>query len=424
MKHVLFISYHFPPLGGVGPRRVLRALPHLESFGWKPAVLTVSGNLPGELRDVSLLQKIPRGVPIYRAPIRDLSFLKHWLGEITPPDVHGGWYFSALKKLDHILEMQPVDAVVSVSAPYTAHLIGWRIQQKIHKPWIVDLRDEWSDNPVRRARFVWQSRLDSWLEARVFSAADRILMTTPSYCRHLAARLPLQERPKVALLTNGFDASDFARPLRSADSSRFHLVYSGSLYGPQNPTNFLGALRKAIQTQRIPANRVLVTFLGRASRSIEAEAFAAYAPEDCIQRIPFASHETAIRLMQQADALLLLIGSHRGEGNIPGKTFEYMAAQKPVLALVPPAGDTAAMLRTAGVGIVVDPEDLEGIENEIVALYQRWHAGALSTDFNAEYVQRFESRALTEQLAGYLDSAVGISKQPSTRVPLGEPVGV
>lgn len=66
MKRVLFVSYLFPPTGGVGVHRVTKFVKYLPQSGWESSVLTVS-NPSVPLHDESLLKDIPAGTLIRRA---------------------------------------------------------------------------------------------------------------------------------------------------------------------------------------------------------------------------------------------------------------------------------------------------------------------------------------------------------------------
>ena len=57
--------------------------------------------------------------------------------------------------------------------------------------------------------------------------------------------------------------------------------------------------------------------------------------------------------------------------------FEYLAAERPILAVVPPDGAAAELLRETGAGVVVAPDDVDGIARELTALRDRWRGGAL-----------------------------------------------
>jgi glycosyltransferase involved in cell wall biosynthesis len=92
-------------------------------------------------------------------------------------------------------------------------------------------------------------------------------------------------------------------------------------------------------------------------------------------------------------------------GIVPGKTFEYMATGKPILAAVP-AGDARDFVQAAGTGLVCDPDDVDAMVRIIRGEIERWETGAPSPAVDAGYVSRFERRVLTQDLAGVLRRAV------------------
>ena len=58
---------------------------------------------------------------------------------------------------------------------------------------------------------------------------------------------------------------------------------------------------------------------------------------DRVELIDYVPRRESLRLQRDSDALLLLIpeAGGRGRGVLSGKVFEYLAAERPVLAVVP-----------------------------------------------------------------------------------------
>jgi hypothetical protein len=89
---------------------------------------------------------------------------------------------------------------------------------------------------------------------------------------------------------------------------------------------------------------------------------------------------------------------------LSGKVFEYLAAERPNLALVPPDGAAAALLRETGAGVVVAPDDVDGIARELAALRDRWRAGTLGgVDLDEEWRRKVSRRTRVEELATLLE---------------------
>jgi glycosyltransferase involved in cell wall biosynthesis len=71
-----------------------------------------------------------------------------------------------------------------------------------------------------------------------------------------------------------------------------------------------------------------------------------------------------------ADALLLFINDTQETFRhyTSAKLFNYIGARRPILALVPPDGAAAALVRERRLGIVVGPHDQDGIAQALVAM--------------------------------------------------------
>ncbi|HUZ80811.1 MAG TPA: hypothetical protein VMU73_01060, partial [Gaiellaceae bacterium] len=92
-------------------------------------------------------------------------------------------------------------------------------------------------------------------------------------------------------------------------------------------------------------------------------------------------------------------------GVLSGKVFEYIAAERPILAIVPPDGAAARLIRDTGVGVVVAPEDVDDIREALVDLHTRWRDGGLDgTPLPPEWREQLSRGRRVEQLADLLRS--------------------
>ena len=73
--------------------------------------------------------------------------------------------------------------------------------------------------------------------------------------------------------------------------------------------------------------------------------------------------------MLRADALLVLQASNCNE-QIPAKLYEYLRAGRPIVALTDPAGDTAGVVRAAGLDAIARLDSVD----DTVALLRRFIA--------------------------------------------------
>ena len=130
---------------------------------------------------------------------------------------------------------------------------------------------------------------------------------------------------------------------------------------------------------------------------------------DRVELVPYVPRRRSLELQRDCEALLLLIpeAGGRGRGVLSGKVFEYIAAERPILAVVPPDGAAAKLLRDTGAGVVVAPEDVAGIRDALVDLHTRWLDGRLDAPpLSDEWREKLSRAARVEELADLLRSLV------------------
>jgi glycosyltransferase involved in cell wall biosynthesis len=95
--------------------------------------------------------------------------------------------------------------------------------------------------------------------------------------------------------------------------------------------------------------------------------------------VDYVPRQRALALQRDSEALLLLIpdAGGRGDGVLSAKLFEYLAAERPILAAVPPDGEAAALVREAKAGVVVPPDDVTALREAVERLEACWRVGAL-----------------------------------------------
>jgi len=201
----------------------------------------------------------------------------------------------------------------------------------------------------------------------------------------------------VVTIANGSDFDDFAG-LEHRPHERFRITHAGSFFGKRDPRPFLTALHDS-------GLDILARFLGD-FRSTDREWAERLGLGDRLELIDYAPRRRSLELQRASEALLLLIpdAGGRGKGVLSGKVFEYLAAERPILGVVPPDGAAAALIREAGAGVVVAPDDVDGMVAALRDLHERWRAGSLDAPpLSEEWRTRVSRRARVEELARVLE---------------------
>lgn len=414
LRKVLIVAYYFPPFGGGGVQRALKFVKYLPEFSWLPVVLTVSRKA-AHLRDASLEREIPAGVLIHRTPAPFLpqwlpwrlrNFVARWLLLV---DQQLGWIPFAVRRGWEVILQEKVKVVCSTSAPFSSHLVGLLLKRTTGLPWIADFRDPWIGNFSSSFPTTSHGRAAEWLEKRVVETADRITVVSEPMRRALLGRHSCLDPERVLTLPNGYDLADFEwnKPL-GQEAERMVIVHSGSFYGRrQTPLHFLQGLQVALNSGSLHRPKVRVQFVGNIDRALRRH-IGGLGLSDIVQTSGYLPHRQCIGYLLGADVLLLIVGSGPGsEAVFTGKIFEYLAAGKPVLGLVP-CGVAADLIAEAQAGVVVPPENVEAIANQIATLYRKWQIGDLDCGGNPEVITRYDRRRLTRTLAETLDAVSSV----------------
>lgn len=109
-----------------------------------------------------------------------------------------------------------------------------------------------------------------------------------------------------------------------------------------------------------------------------------------------------------SDVILVTLSSDVPPETVPGKLAYAMASGKPVLAAVSPEGDAASIVRNAGAGLCVEPNDAGGLAEAMIALHRdpagRRRLGESAARYAAEH---FSGRSCMGRYERVLVSATG-----------------
>ncbi len=389
---VLIVSFYFPPAGGGGVQRVLKLCRDLADLGMQVDVLAPD-DPRFSARDPDLLSAIPPGTTVHRARYRGPSgetptarlARTHGVAprialharlagrRLLLPDPEVAWLPDAVRVGARVIREREIDVVLTTSPPSSAHLIGAALARRTGVRLVADLRDSWLANPHRRyeRRSVRAKRaVEERIARRVLGRADAITAVTPFIAREGAA-LARPGTP-VAVVPNGCDFDDFDG-LAYRRGERFVVLHAGSFFGERSPRPFLEAVAA------LGDPRVVARFLGDLRPADRAWALD-LGLGDRLEIDGFRPHRETLAAMKAADVLLLLVprAGGRGLSVLSGKVYEYLASERPVLALVPPEGAAAELLRETGAAWIADPDDPAAILGALRAARDAWAGDSLA----------------------------------------------
>jgi glycosyltransferase involved in cell wall biosynthesis len=299
-----------------------------------------------------------------------------------------------------------IDVVLSTSPPNSVHLIASAIARRTGIPHVADFRDSWLANPHRRyeRRSV---RLKRAAESRIAQRALRrvaaVSAVTPSIAEEAAALAP--PGTTVRVVANGCDFDEF-EGLAYARRTSMRIVHAGSFFGQRSPRPFLAAFAALLRVRPELRGRVQAAFLGEL-RPADREWALGLGLGEALALEGFRPHAEALAAMRAADVLLLLVprAGGRGLSVVSGKVYEYLAAERPIVALVPPEGDAATLLRDTGSAWIADPDDGAAIGRALEQAVDAWEGDRLGERrLTPAWRERLDRRTRARELAELLQS--------------------
>jgi glycosyltransferase involved in cell wall biosynthesis len=264
--------------------------------------------------------------------------------------------------------------------------------------WVADLRDSVVAHPHRHAERLLvraKEQGDHAVAKLIARSATAIIGVSDAITAEMRERNP---KGPVVTIANGSDFDDFAG-LEHRPSDKLRITHAGSFFGKRDPRPFLTALKQS------GLEDVVVRFLGD-FRSTDREWAEEQQIGDRLELIAYAPRRRSLELQRDSDVLLLLIpdAGGRGKGVLSGKVFEYLAAERPILAVVPPEGAAADLIRKTGAGVVVAPDDVDGMTAALRELHAQWKAGSLEgAPLSEEWRDKVSRRTRVEELAQLLE---------------------
>ena len=430
MKQILIIAYYFPPSGGSGVQRVLKFAKYLPENGWQPTILTVDPAYAAYPDyDESLVEDVPKDIRVVRTRSWDpysfyaklqgrrkqdmigtgfvrepankgqISRLAMWLrANLFLPDARVGWVPFATPAAGRLIRKERYHALLTSGPPHSVHLVGRRLRRRFGIPWVVDMRDPWTDqwpNMVMPQTGLAR-RLDAMFERSVLKEADAVVSVSDGVGKGLQTKASIQ---RYQTITNGFDSADIP-PITEmrGDDAPFTLTYVGTLYGPRHVPALVQALANVVRERRFR-----VQFVGRVDEVV-VQAYREAGLGEILQVVPYVPHAEAIGYMRAANVLLVIIDRvAHNRGIAPAKMYEYLALGKPILCIGPTNGDPATILSKTRGGVVIDYDDVDGIQDFLTMHADGVSRGEAPESPDHEAIQAYDRRFLTRRLASLLD---------------------
>lgn len=403
-RHLLIVSYDFPPgtvTGGQLPAFLAR---HASRSGWRVTVLCGPLLDSPTPRGVAALKLVPDTVRVLRAPGRlEPDGFHPQLPYKLSPRIDGGFGQGvSMAYAGLALAADPPSHILATGPTFNNFLVGRRLALLFGARLALQYRDEWT---VMQPSFVLSSDRALDDEQRCLESADLVTFVTQGKADIYREAFPVLHGKQVLVASNGWDP-DIMRDAKDGTThlarhaGKLVIVFTGRVTEEIPIQPFL--LQLAAVLDRDPALRdsLVLSITGdqTAETSEQLQAFRARHPQ-AIDAQAGVSQQIATEILREASALLLL-NNTRYAGVVPLKTFDYMIAGTPILAfgLV---GDAGRIVERTGAGIMVPDLDADALQAALHRLRDT-PKSAWSTPGRAEWMDRNNRGKVCDEILGAL----------------------
>ena len=423
-KKALIITYYWPPAGGPGVQRWLKFVKYLPEFNVEPIVyIPENPNYP--VIDKSFLSEIPKDLTILKLPIsepykfarlfsrkksntmskgiisekKNQNFIEKLMlfirGNLFVPDARVGWVKPSVTFLSEYIKNENIKTIITTGPPHSLHLIGLQLKEQIGVRWIADFRDPWTGIGYhKQLKLTKASQLKhKTLEKKVLDTADQIIVT--SFKTKVDFK-KMTHQP-IEVITNGYDY----QVQRGVElDSKFTVSHIGSLLSKRNPEVLWHVLSDLVKENHEFSNDFQLNLVGLVSDDV-MQSIKHYQLSHHINAVGYIPHEEAVLFQKKSQILLLIeIDSEDTQCIIPGKLFEYMVSNRPIIALGPKSSDVETIIKETNTGCYFYYDDYNSLKTTILSYYKDYKNDVLQS--HPIGLQKYSRKSLTASLSKFI----------------------
>jgi len=386
-KTVLFVSFYMYPATSPGAKRIANFASRLGDYGWKPIILSAAEKCVFP-KDYTLSENVFRHIIRYQIPCgsianhianfnirypylhkyRFLSPLNAW-EDLFPlaafNQTRWVWEKRALSAIKNICSNIKIDVIWLTIPPFPTIGLIPALSTRINRPIVLDIRDSWT-LPRSRRENEWSPKfleMAALLEKDALSNVKLCVFNARKAKELYAVFYKNYPSEFWHFIPNGFEPDMGLTASHKFD--RFTLLHVGLISKKRNGDKILQAIKKLIVEGKIQTNRFQFLNIGTTTREFKHLIFTE-GLTDCVRLIDFMPYRQCLEMEKAANWLLLLIGK-KHSANVPSKIYEYLAVNRPILAVGPSDAEAREIVGRTKSGIFTT---YNYIEDTLLKAYQ------------------------------------------------------
>lgn len=314
------------------------------------------------------------------------------------PDTEKSWNQPAFNTGKAILQREHFDAVMS-SFPFpTTHIVASKIKKASGLPWLADFRDTWTENPVYPFPGI-RKTIDKILEKKTMKTADAFVTVSFPYAEKLTLLMP----KIMDVIPNGFDPENISSSSNSL-TKKFTITHTGTIYPTkQDPEKVIAALKRLIDRKGINRQDIEIRFYGKRFNWLE-KIINDYGFAEIACQHGTIPRRIALEKQKESQVLMFLNWEDpKKQGLSHLKFFEYLSAQRPILASGGfPGSETEKLLSETCAGVC--SHTVNEIENCLSKYYEEYkRLGKVRYHGDLRSINKYSYREMAARFSNILN---------------------
>jgi len=309
-------------------------------------------------------------------------------------------YTYKVLKIISKLNLKKPDIIIGSSVHLFAVYVAYKLSQKYHTPFIMEVRDIWPQTLIDMGISKWHPFIIvlGWLEKYLYNKADKIISNLPYAFDHIGKFV---SKDKFIWISNGVDLDNIIY-LEKIETEKFTISYTGAI-GVANNLTLLVDVAEALKEKK----NIYFRIVGDGAEKLKLKELVKLKKLKNVSIEDSVAKNEVSNILQSSDILYFNLKDSPvfNFGISSNKLFDYMAAGRVVIFSTKAKNNP---IKDADAGYSIEPDTLKQLEQTIIDIYslQQIDRNKIGKQSRVYVEKNYSMRVLTNKLEKLLEDEV------------------
>lgn len=362
---LLILSEYFYPDKSSTPKVLTELAEDIVKNGIEVDVITSNSSYRSQNRDLKA-REIHEGINIKRVYSSKFNRNKA-LGRII------NYLTFLVSSFINTIIKNDYDYILLVSNPPVLPIIGYVVNKIRKKPYIYLLHDIYPDMAIKVGAIKESGlicKVMTFINKKIYNNAHKVVVLGNDMKQNLLNKKVCED--KIEIITNWADRekiyklekiNEFSKKQKINDT--FNIVYTGNIGRFHDIETILETAKKLKEI-----NDIKFVFVGDGYKKKYIESYVNQFKLQNIKMLDYQYGETYNQLLNSADLFITTLDKGIEGLGVPSKTYSYLAASKPIIAIMNKDSEIGSLVEENKLGLRVDSGEVKKITDFILDVKQ------------------------------------------------------